>query len=193
MKLLQLLLVILLSEVVLTAPVREGEGLKGEEQGCSAPGSDEDIIQQEVDDILEQGLLDNAENLDKIKRAFDWDPDTVKICVNINYEINCTNQEECAGCFNCYASNPHTFIWTSFDPTTLAGALLLEYGSVSYDIFGFEWAGACDLSNESTVSLLVSATSLSLLCDVEDGQMYITKSFSKLTIKVSISMIIMGP
>ena len=67
MKLLQLLLVILVSEGVFTAPVREGEGPVEEEQGCSAPGSGEDTTQQELDAILEQGLLNSTDNQDKIK------------------------------------------------------------------------------------------------------------------------------
>ena len=161
--------------------MREGEGPEED----NAPGSGEDTTQQELDAILEQGLLNSTDNQDKIKKAFNLGPGTVKICVSISFEINCTNQEEDDGCFNCSGGNPYTFIWTSFDPTTfLTGPLLLLYGTASFDIFGFEWGGACDLSDEGTVSLLISLPSLALLCGLEDRQLYISASLNNLTIKV---------
>ena len=182
MKLLLLLLLVSCQDMVLTAPV--GESMWEEaEQGCSTQVSENNTVQEELDQILEQGLLNNTENVAKIKQAFDVKPGTLKLCARLSYEINCTDQEECEGLgFNCSTGNPHLFVWTSFDTTTLTGRFLFDYAMLGIDVFGFEWADAC---NTSYMNLSISVPSLMLLCEVENSQSYITSSLHTLTEKVT--------
>ena len=174
--LLQLFLVMLLSVEVHLAPVMEVEA-------CNTPVRDD--IQDEVDEILKEGLLNNTNNIDKIKTAFEVKSGQVKICVPLNYTIFCT-EEEC-GDFNCSSGYSYSSrsIWTNFDTSTLAGAFLFDFASLDWTVFGFEWAGACDLSIENTPVLNISVSSLAVLCGVDNWEEYISASLQQLTQQVS--------
>ena len=167
-----LFLVMLLSVEVHLAPVMEVEA-------CDTPVRDD--IQDEVDEILKEGLLNNTNNIDKIKTAFEVKSGQVKICVPLKYTIFCA-EEEC-GDFNCSSGYSYTSIWTSFDasPRTLAGGFLFDFALLNWTVFGFEWAGACDLSIENTPVLNISVSSLAVLCSVDNWEEYISASLQQLT------------
>ena len=170
--LLQLFLVMLLSVEVHLAPVMEVEA-------CNIPVRDD--IQDEVDEILKEGLLNNTNNIDKIKTAFEVKSGQVKICVPLNYTIFCA-KEECGDCSSGYS---YSSIWTNFDTSTLAGGFLFDFASLNWTVFGFEWAGACDLRIENTPVLNISVSSLAVLCGVDNWEEYISASLQHLTQQVS--------
>ena len=155
MKLLLLLLAILSSEGVLTAPVMEGEGPEGE--GCSATNVLEELnetvpMQEELSELLKSALVNNTENDDRIKAAFTLQPDEVKLCVRVEYIITCSDKTNCVVAdWDCTNNCSAAFVWTSFDPHSLSGSLLFHYASNEFELFGFEWGGACDLSLQNTL------------------------------------------
>ena len=160
--------------------MREGEGLKG----CSARGTN-DTIQEKLDEILKSALLNNTENTSKIKAAFTIQPDQVKLCVQVQYAIKCTDENQCETNFNCSDGYNNTLIWTSINPSSLSGSFLFGFASINWEFFGFEWMGACDISIENTQLLNIEVPSLMLLCDVDDGRKYLNESLRRLTIQVS--------
>ena len=148
-------------------------------------------IQTQLDQLLKEGLLDDAENLEKMKDKFTFDPNERKLCISLNYTITCTDEEECDNAtthFNCSTEYSFTNIWLSFNSTaTLAGEILFWYAALSYEVLGLNWAGACDLSPEATLYLSINVSSLLLLCSV-DGETYINESLRKLTMQVSATL-----
>ena len=54
-------------------------------------------------------------------------------------------------------------LWTEFDTADIAGKLLFYYAVSDLNVFGFDWAGACDRpsNNDSvpTLNLLISSLS----------------------------------
>lgn len=166
MKLLLVLLVVLCSEGVLTAPVMEEKESEG--SGCSALHScDDNTFFNETlstQEDLKDALVNNSENLEKIKFAFTLKPDEVKLCITVNYTITCTDKTRCqVDCENnCYIQ----FIWTSFDTFSLSGSFLYYFAGfhvtfMGFEIPGFEWGEACDL-NKNILNLSIEAPSLVL-------------------------------
>ena len=172
---LPLLLVVLLSVGVHMAPVMEGGG-------CEATTGGSDPIQDELDAILKEALLNNTENLDKIKMAFGETSGDIKVCGLLNYTILC-EATECEDVVNCSSRYNSTVRWTSVDPYIPAGAFLYHFAAFGWKVFGFEWGDACDLSAASAPVLSITVPSLELLCDV-DGAKYIINSLSSLTEQV---------
>ena len=114
-----------------------------------------------IDEILKQALLNNTENINKIRAAFKMDTEVRKLCVRLTYNITWMDQEEEYENTTCTAeSNTSTFIWTSFNPTTFLGKFLLQYAALNWEVFGFEWLGACDLSTANTLVLNISVSAL---------------------------------
>ncbi len=142
------LLLVLLCVGAHTAPTRElGE--------VDPPADDDPTLSK----ILEEGLLNNTQNLETIRAAFKVEPGAVKICVPLTYSINCTDQEDCDNettSFNCTNGYTTTFTWTNFDVTSFSGKFLFAYASENLEVFGFEWAGACDVSVTNTLTLNTS-------------------------------------
>ena len=169
-----LLLLALQSEGVYMAPIA----------GETDPMTCKDPIQCELDQILEEALLNDTENLVKIKNAFAEIPEVVKVCLPFNYTIFCEDD----GCenkttFNCSNGYSASFIWTSFDPYDLTGSLLLVMANFNWTVFGFDWGGACDLRSSNTPVLNINVSSLQLLCGV-NWEKYIKRSLRSLTNKV---------
>lgn len=159
---------------VLAAPVREREE-NGE--GCSALGSFERNRFDEILGEIEQDLLNNTDNLDRIKKAFNFDLNTVKVCIAVKYTSNCTCDEWTLNCDN----STRTIIWTSFNPSRPSGKLLILYGSLNLNVFGFEWEDACNIRTDG-VWLSIAVPSL---CDMDDDD--INTVLGKLTEKVKSS------
>ena len=191
MKLLFFLLVTLLSEEVLMAPLKEGKESEGEgHQECKAPDSKEKL-QEELDEMLKQALLSNKTgNLEKIKKAFTFQPNEVKLRVQVEYSINCTDWGECVTDFNCSDGFNRSFTWTSINPSSLSGRYLLGYAALNWEFFGFEWMGACNTSVENTLHLQLEVLSLTPLCGVREGMHFLNESLKSLTIQVSYTLMI---
>ncbi len=167
------LLLVLLCVGAHTAPTRE--------LGEVDPPVDDDPTLEELSQILEEGLLNNTQNLETIRAAFEVEPGAVKICVLLTYYIFPTDQEDCVNettSYNCTNGCTTTFIWTNFDATSLSGKFLFAYASENLKVFGFEWAGACDVSVTNNLNLTIP----SLLCTPDDT---LIKMLSNLTQKVS--------
>ena len=133
---------------------------------------------------LKEGLLNNPENLDKIKDKFTFDPNKRKLCIRLNYTITCTDEEECDNAtthFNCSTEYSFANIWLSFDSTTWAGHFLFAYARVNFEVMGLNLGGACDLSPEATLYLSINVSSL---CGV-GGETYINDCLRILTVQVS--------
>ena len=147
-------------------------------------------LETELYEILKTGLLNDPENLEKMREKFTLGPNEKRLCVHLNYTITCTDVEECGNAttpFNCSTEYSFTNIWLSFNSTPLAGRILFEYAALNFEVLGLNWAGACDLSPEVTLYLSINVTSLQLLCGV-DGETYINDSLRSLTKQVSSKM-----
>ncbi len=164
------LLLVLLCVGAHTAPTRElGE--------VDPPADDDPTLSQ----ILEEGLLNNTQNLEKIIAAFEVKPGAVKICVPLTYTLTHTDQEDCDNettSFNCTNGCTTRFTWTNFDANYFSGYFLFTYASENLEVFGFEWAGACDISVNNTLTLTITIPSLPCTSDI-------IKTLSNLTKKVS--------
>ena len=104
-----------------TAPTRE--------LGEVDPLADDDPTLRK---ILEEGLLNNTQNLETIRAAFEVEPGAVKICVPLTYNITCTDQEDCVNettSFNCTNGCTTRFTWTNLDVKYLSGYILFAYAS----------------------------------------------------------------
>lgn len=180
----QLFLLALLGDGVYMAPVID----------TVATAGDVDSKQHDLDEMLEEALLSNAQNVDKITKAFYTKQEYLKVCAPFNYIINCTRREECANTttatFTCADGYSSTFVWTSFDPYSFTGTFLLFTAQFNWTVFGFEWGGACDLreSNTPVLNIIVSSRALKILCGV-DGKMYLDESLRSLTQRVSYFML----
>ena len=179
MKLLVVLLMFLLSDGVLMAPVRDLESHRRN-------SNDDDSIQEDVDDTLWESLiLQNDDTLKKVRTIFTLQPSEVKLCIRINYSLKCSDQKCQITNVDCSDGYNLTLIWTSLDPSSLSGSFLLEYASLNWEFFGFEWGRACDITTESTKLLTIEVSSLQMLCPVDDGSKYVNESLKTLTKKVS--------
>ena len=139
MRLLVLLVIVLLSEGAHTAPIPECEALG------DRSGSGEDYIQDEVEEVLREGLLNNTENLKQMQSVFG--SDDMKLCGQIQYCLQCEEHSL-------------TVLWTAFDPSTLAGQFIFELSLLHWEVFGFEWDDACDLTSQNALILNITVSSL---------------------------------
>ncbi len=152
---------------------------------------DDDTLQT----MLNEGLLNNTQNLEKIRAAFEVEPGAVKICVPLTYNITCTDQEDCdneATSFNCTNGYTTTFIWTKYNTNSISGSFLFFYASGNFDVLGFEWSGACDVlpnlptgpnrRNQRRPGPVLDIKIPSLLCS---NRNQFNTAISKLTRKVS--------
>lgn len=175
MKWIQVLLAVLNLQSVFTAPVREDNFLSPvtEQEGSGCSNLDEDALakhrdtalstQTDFDKTLKNALLNNTNNLERMKAAFTMQPDMVKLCTNVKYTITCMNKTDCkVADINCTNNCSFKFVWTSFDPFSLAGKFLFHFGSQQFQIFGFKWGGECP---ESALKLHISIPSLTLTND----------------------------
>ena len=152
-----LILLVLLIVGVSTAPVRELESQRS--------NSHDD---QEVYKTLKEGLLNDTSNLENIKTAFKVKPGQVKICISFIY---CLYNDQ----GNC---NNTGIIWTNFDASSLSGRFLYYFAVQNLSIFGFEWAGACDIDSDIYLDIKTSS--------YEDQYKYINDSLIKLTQQVRV-------
>lgn len=165
-----LLLLALLSETVHMAPVLVVE----EEKVDTDPASE----QCELDQLLTVLLLNDTENLDKIKKAFSTTPSgEAKVCGQLNY------QEECEDAVDCSTGNSFVVTWTTLHTSTWSKELFLWIASFHWEIFGFEWGGTgCDLTTGNAPVLNINVSSLQHCRGVDWNN--ITKSLLCLTEKV---------
>lgn len=195
-----LLVAVLLSGGVLTAPVREEpNSLQGEGQRCNAlssgggqkcdgaQDSDDDIIQDVAESLRFILIMKNDDTMDKVKTLFTLPQNAVKLCIRVNYELKCSEQQCQIANMNCSDGYNFTVIWTSIDPSSLSGSFLLEFASLNWEFLGFHWAKACDVSSESAQLLTIDAyNELNVLCSVDDGPKIVNQSLKILTKHVSI-------
>ena len=188
MKCFLVFLVALFSEGVITAPViptMEGSGLEG--SGCSTLHScnvsfNETLFTQED---LKTALMNNSENLERIRSAFTLELDEVNLCISVNYIISCTDQSLCQLAeLNCTENNCSIwFAWTSFDTHSLSGSFLFYFAglhaSLLLQIPGFDWGGACDMTH-NTLQLDIETPSLLLHDNWEEFFNTLTKQVSDL-------------
>jgi len=127
--------------------------------------------QDEVDNLLKEGLLYDAANLDVIKDLFNVGEDEVKLCARIIYNV-----------YNLTLPI-FEFTWTSFDPHTFSGEFLYEHASSEFEIFGFEWGEACNINNPVRLNITLPAP-ISFSENIKDC---VTESLHKLTEEVSIT------
>ena len=157
------LLVMLACDGVLSASTRMEDSARSDPDGRG-----------ELDDMLELILLNSTENVKKITTSFTFDQGEVKLCIPVSYAINCTGQD-------------YSFrvIWTSIDPSDYYESVLLAYASINWEIFGFQWREACDISTNNTLLLNIGNTSSMPQCG--NDQRSINESLTHLTTKVSIT------
>ena len=135
--------------------------------------------EMELYEILKEGLLNDTENLEKMREKFTLGPNEKRLCVRLNYTITCTDEEECDITNTHFNCSTFSNIWLSFNSSTWTGQILLEYAALNYEVLGLNWGEACDLSPEATLYLSINVSSL---CDVDD---VINDSLRILTTKVS--------
>ena len=109
--------------------------------------------QSTVERILNNAMFNSTDNFYTIKRAFQSQPGTHKICIPVVFNFTCSNQSECgdidAENYNCSSSGFYkSVLWTEIDTADTAGKLLLYFASSNLNVFGFDWAGACDVPTE---------------------------------------------
>ena len=117
--------------------------------------------QSEVERILKDAIFNTTENFYVIKKAFQAQPGSHKICIPIVYNITCA---ECEDSLTdnlgpkCTSGYYVPVLWVEFDASDTASKLLLFFATSGFTVFGFDWADACDIPtgksfNLSTVSL----------------------------------------
>ena len=99
-----------------------------------------------LEKILMNATFNSTDNFHIIKKAFQPRPGTHKICIPITFNITYSDQPECYDTDN-YTSGFYTksVLWTEFDTADFAGKVLLYFALSDLNVFGFDWAGACDL------------------------------------------------
>ena len=117
---------------------------------------------------LEKMLMDatfNSDNFYTIRKAFQPQPGTHKICIPVTFNVTCADQLECEVDDNCTSGFCESVLWTEFNVTDTAGKVLFYFAVNNLNIFGFDWAGACDanldLDIEHTAIIDLNLTSLS--------------------------------
>ena len=128
---------------LLAAPVSvRDEGVQGLQEDVDATSAANDTLQQEIDEIIKQGFLENTENLDKINASFTLQPGEVKLCARLSYIVRCTDDEYCPKPVYCsYYGYNHTLVWTSINPSSLSGSFLLEFSELNWEFLGFNGRG----------------------------------------------------
>ena len=137
--------------------------------------------------ILIEAIFNVTDTVYTIKDAFLPQPGIHKICIPVTYNITCTNQSELdQDCFlNCTTGYDVSMIWTEFDSTDTAGQLLFKFASSGFSVLGFDWAGACDLSEFSTATLELTVPSKALPCNNTD---HLLQALEYMTTLVSIRL-----
>ena len=179
--LLLLLVLALLGEGVHMAPLPANE--TAEDDG------DNDAIQDQLDQLLKDAMLNDAENVKKIADRFNLTHYEQILCISVRYTLTCTEEEECDNAtskLDCSNGHMSERIWLSFDPDTTSGKYLLHYAVQNWEVLGLDWQGACDLSDEAYLRLHINVQSLTpLLCGV-DLVKYVSTSLNKITEQVSL-------
>lgn len=143
-----------------------------------------------IEMILNNAIFNSTDNFYTIKKTFQVQPGIHKICIPIDFNISCANQSECSDVEvekNCTSGFYKSVLWTEFDTTDIAGRLMLYFASSNLNVFGFDWAGACenpiDVQEQSNIStpiinLVVSASFLcsntSIESEIHDALIYLT-------------------
>ena len=140
--------------------------------------------QSTVERVLNNATFNSTDNFYTIKRAFQPQPGSHKICIPINFHITC-DSAECDDTHpenNCSPEFNASVLWTEFDTGDIAGKLMLYFASSDFNVLGFDWAGACDVPdyhNDSvpTLNLVVP----SLVCnntilesEIQQSLLYLT-------------------
>lgn len=103
----------------------------------------------EVKRILKDAMFNSTDNFYIIKKVFQVQPGTHKICISIAYNITCDDQPKCKNPDSlgakCTSGYYQPVLWAEFDPSDLAGGLLFFFASNGFTVFGFDWADACDI------------------------------------------------
>ena len=138
--------------------------------------------------ILNNATFNSTDNFYTIKKVFQPQPGTHKICIPIAFNITCTDMPKCDNIDtenNCTSGFYKSMLWTEFDTADIAGKLMLYFASSDLNVFGFDWAGACevpvresnDYDSEPSINLVVP----SLLCndtnlesEIHQSLLYIT-------------------
>ena len=185
----QIAVVLLAINGLLAAPVSvRDEGVQGLQEDVDATSAANDTLQQEIDEIIKQGFLENTENLDKINASFTLQPGEVKLCVRLSYIVRCKDNSSCLYCH--FPDSYYKLVWTSMNPSSLSGSFLLEFARLNWEFFGFQWQKACDISTESTITMNITAPTLKMICGsrkYENGR-YLFQSLKTLTEQVGATL-----
>ena len=144
-------------------------------------------LETELYETLKEGLLNDTENLEKMREKFTFGPNERKLCIPVHYMIICTDDQEerCDNSVDCSTLNPLSIntTWLSFNSSTLAGEVLHHYARLNLEVLGLSWAGACDVSPKATLYLNIN---ISLLCNVSLNNM--RSAIKNLTKQVSLHL-----
>ena len=136
--------------------------------------SNSQFHQSALEWVLKDAIFNSTDNFYTIRKAFQPQQGTHKLCIPIAYNITCTNQEECdskSSSFNCTSGYYFPVIWTEFDTTDAAGKLIY-FALVGLGVLGFDWAGTCDVPEDPDGDSWTSVPTLDLAipqlpCDME--------------------------
>lgn len=151
---------------------------------CTANSDESNQLQEELYEVLKEGLLNNSENVQKIDMIFGEQP-FFKICVQLSYFIiNCTEKE--CNCSDNGTMSTYNITWASVDTATFSGRVLFWFAYINWDVFGFEWGNICNTSSTTYFNI----TALLPMLDKQNEEKNITTSLKKLTLQVQIISII---
>ena len=146
--------------------------------------------------ILNNATFNSTDNFYAIKKAFQLQPGTHKICILIAFNITCTDhdQPKCDTENNCTSGFYKSVLWTEFDTADIAGKLMLYFASSDLNVFGFDWAGACEVSLRDPESIdrvpSINLVVPSLLCNDTSLESEIDQSLLYITTLVRIIIIV---
>lgn len=131
----------------------------------------------EISKILRDSIFNSTDNFYAIKKAFQPQPGSHKICITIAFNVTFVDQ----------CTSKYLVFWTEFDITNMAGKLLVYFASSDFYVVGFDWAGACDDLEQSVGGTYTSVPTIYLVipasfsCNDTEVQSYIHWSLLYLT------------
>ena len=138
-------------------------------QNCESSINQYQKSRNAIEEILFDTIFNSTDNSRIVKRTFREQPGTHKICILLAYNVTCDEDSDISP--QCNESDPqcilglYNILWTEFDTSDTAGTLLLYLASDGFSVFGFEWAGACDLLQDDSNAANLSLVLPSSLCN----------------------------
>ena len=184
--LLLLLVLALLGEGVHMAPLPYYE--TAEDEIYFEGSGDSGDIQDQLDQLLKNAMLNDTDNVKKIEDRFNLTQYEQILCIGVSYTItygpNDTHDHECGNI--TFSNFSHSNIWLSFDPHSFSGRVLLEYAALNWKVLGFDWGEACDITDETTLHLMIRVSPIpQFLCDADMVDMSV-KALDGLTEQVTL-------